>query len=56
MKTKDEVLKVFFEWKNMVENQTGRNIKCLRTDNDGEYKSNLFFDICNDMALFDISL
>ena len=46
MKTKDEVLGVFLKWKNMIEHQTGRTIKRLRTDNGGEYRSDPFFDVC----------
>ncbi|KAG8479391.1 hypothetical protein CXB51_029115 [Gossypium anomalum] len=38
MRTKDEVLGVFLKWKTMIENQTGKKIKQLRTGNGGEYK------------------
>ena len=38
-KEKDEVLGCFLKWKNMVETQTGRRIKRLRTDNGGEYRN-----------------
>ena len=51
MKTKDEVLGIFLKWKNMVENQTGRKIKRLITDNGGEYKSNPFFDVCSEHGI-----
>ena len=33
MKSKDEVFETFLVWKKMVENQTGRKIKVLRSDN-----------------------
>ncbi|KAG8502454.1 hypothetical protein CXB51_000383 [Gossypium anomalum] len=33
MRTKDEVLCVFLKWKTMIENQTGKKIKQLKTDN-----------------------
>ena len=46
MKNKDEVLGIFLKWKAQVENQTGRKIKVLRTDNCGEYKSDPFQEIC----------
>ena len=36
MKTKYEVLRIFLKWKAMIETQSGRKIKCLRTDNSGE--------------------
>ena len=51
MKTKDEVLKVFLTWKKMIETQTGRKIKRLRTDNGGEYKSDPFLKVCEDEGI-----
>ncbi|XP_070021825.1 uncharacterized mitochondrial protein AtMg00710-like [Nicotiana sylvestris] len=42
MKSKDEVLGIFLKWKTMVDNQTGRRIKCIRTNNGGEYKNDHF--------------
>ncbi|XP_039133297.1 uncharacterized protein LOC120270366 [Dioscorea cayenensis subsp. rotundata] len=51
MTTKDEVLNVFIKWKNMVENQFDRKIKWLRIDNGGEYKSDPFFDVCNEYGI-----
>ena len=42
MKTKNEVFDKFLEWKVMVENQYGKKIKTLRTDNGGEYLSGKF--------------
>ncbi|KAI5317980.1 hypothetical protein L3X38_037687 [Prunus dulcis] len=37
MKQKSEVFAKFKEWKTEIENQTGRKIKYLRSDNGGEY-------------------
>ena len=37
MKSKDEVFETFLVWKKMVENQTRRKIKVLRSDNGTEY-------------------
>lgn len=51
MKTKDEVLKVFIKWKDMVENHTSIKIKLLRTDYGEEYKSNPFFDVFNEYGI-----
>ncbi|KAL4271878.1 hypothetical protein GQ457_13G029750 [Hibiscus cannabinus] len=51
MKSKDEVLKIFLKWKNMIENQTGRKIKRLRTDNGGEYRSDPLFDVCQEHGI-----
>lgn len=42
MNTKDEVLRIFLKWKTMIEAQSGKKIKCLCADNDGEYKNDLF--------------
>jgi hypothetical protein len=38
--TKDEVFSKFREFKALVENQTEKKIKFLRSDNGGEYTSN----------------
>jgi len=43
---KDEVFKWFRSFKALVENQTGKKIKILRTDNGTEYESNEFKDFC----------
>jgi hypothetical protein len=37
MKTKDEFFSRFQEFKALVENQIGRKIKVLRSNNGGEY-------------------
>ena len=37
LKTKDQVLGVFKEYHALVERQTGKKLKCIRTDNGGEY-------------------
>ena len=42
MKTKDEVLENFLKWKKIVETQTGKKIKHLRTDNGEELKNDSF--------------
>lgn len=46
MKNKDEVFSRFKEFKALVENQTGKKIKILRSDNGGKYTSNAFKDFC----------
>ncbi|GJR29297.1 retrovirus-related pol polyprotein from transposon TNT 1-94 [Tanacetum coccineum] len=51
LKTKDEVLGVFIKWKKMMETQTCRKIKHLRTDNVGEYKNDLFIKFCEDECI-----
>ena len=42
LKSKDEVFETFLVWKKMVENQTGRKIKVLRSDNGTEYRNDQF--------------
>ena len=42
LRSKDKVFEKFVEWKSLVENQSGRKLKTLRTDNGGEYTSNEF--------------
>ena len=44
LKTKGEVFARFKEFKALVENQTGKKIKVLRSDNGGEFTSNEFRD------------
>lgn len=51
LKTKGEVLMRFKEFKALVENQIGRKIKVLRSDNGGEYTSGDFVDFCVDEGI-----
>ena len=37
LKTKDQVLGVFKKFQALVERETGKKLKCIRTDNGGEY-------------------
>ena len=46
IRTKDQVFSIFSDWLTMVENQTGRKLKCLRTDNGGEFKTYEFVKSC----------
>ena len=46
-KESDEVLDRFKEFKALVENQTGRRIRVLRSDNGSEYISGGFIDFCS---------
>ena len=47
LKAKSEVFDWFWEFKTLVENQTGKKIQVLRTDNGGEYTSNEFMEYCS---------
>ena len=42
LKRKDEVFEKFKEWKSFVEKSTGEKLKIFRTDNGGEYTSDVF--------------
>jgi hypothetical protein len=44
LKTKEEVFSKFMDFKALLENQIGKNIKVLTLDNRGEYTSKEFDD------------
>jgi hypothetical protein len=46
MKTKGRVFNRFEEFKYILENQTGKEMKVFKSDNGGEYTSNEFNDLC----------
>ena len=46
LKSKDEVFETFLVWKKIVENQTGRKIKVLRSDNGTKYQNDQFSYFC----------
>jgi hypothetical protein len=46
LQEKSEVFTCFFEFKALVEKQTGLKILTLCTDNMGEYRSNEFLNYC----------
>lgn len=50
-KESGEVLRKFQEFKALVENQIGRRIKVLRTNNGGEYTSHAFKKFCTKLGL-----
>lgn len=51
IKTKDEVYNKFMEFKTFIENQTGKRIKKVRSDNGGEYISGIFEKACRDSGI-----
>mgnify|MGYP000397332256 CR=1 FL=1 len=51
IRTKDQVFVIFSDWLAMVENQSGRKLKCLRTDNGGEFKSEEFVKFCRERGI-----
>jgi len=48
MKHKDKAFEKFKSFKALVENEPDHKIKCLRSDRDGEFTSNEFFDFCKE--------
>lgn len=46
LKSKSDTFQKFKEWKTQVENQVGRQVKTLRTDNELEHLSNEFNIFC----------
>lgn len=46
MTKKDELFSKLQEFKAFVENQTGKKIKVLQSDNGGEYTLNVFKEFC----------
>ena len=55
LKNKSETFAKFKIWKAEVENQTGRKIKCLRSDNGTEYKDGDFLKFCEEHGTRDTS-
>ena len=51
LKNKSEVFSQFKEFKSLVENHTGRKIKCLRMDNGGEFCNADFDKFCVDHGI-----
>ncbi|CAH9095067.1 unnamed protein product [Cuscuta epithymum] len=50
-KTKSEALENFKKFKALVENQTGKSVKALRTDRGGEFSSNAFTEFCDEHGI-----
>jgi transposase InsO family protein len=51
LKNKSEAVTKFQIWKAEVENQVGRKMKCLRTDNGTEYKDGEFLKFCEEYGI-----
>ncbi len=51
LKTKDQVVNDFCNWKALVEKENKRKLKTLRTDNSGEYTSNEFKKFLRDEGI-----
>ncbi|KAL0431249.1 UNVERIFIED_CONTAM: Retrovirus-related Pol polyprotein from transposon TNT 1-94 [Sesamum radiatum] len=51
IKHKSEVFEKFKNWKILVENQTGKTLKALRTDNGLEFCNQQFYDLCDEFGI-----
>ena len=51
MREKSEVFTKFKIWRAEVEKKQGRSVKCLRSDNGGEYTSREFQDYCEECGI-----
>ena len=51
LKTKDQVFEHFKKFHAMAEREKGKLLKCLRTDNGGEYTSNKFKSYCSEKGI-----
>ena len=51
MKSKSEVFGIFQKFHVVVERESNKFLKCLRTDNGGEYFSNAFKEYCNRFSI-----
>jgi hypothetical protein len=47
MQKKDQTFSKFCEFKELVEKESGKQVKALRSNNGGEYISNKFKDFCS---------
>ena len=47
LRQKSDVFETFKKWRSLVENEIGKKIKCLRSDNGGEYCSKEFENYCS---------
>ena len=51
LKAKSETFDKFKGFKALIENQIGRHIRILRSDNEGEYESNEIDDFCREAGI-----
>ena len=47
IRQKSDVFDTFKKWKSLAENEIGKRLKCLRSDNGGEYCSKEFDSYCS---------
>ena len=52
MKTKDEILRIIFKWKKIIETQSRKKIKLLGSNNGCEYQNDSFLQVCENKSIF----
>lgn len=52
LKHKNDDLNTFIEWKTVIENQTEKKVKKLRTDNGLEYCADVFDEYCKKNGIY----
>ena len=52
MKTKDEILRIIFKWKKIIETQSRKKIKLLGSNNGCEYQNDSFLQVCENKTIF----
>ena len=51
LKQKSELVAIFWKFKNWIENQSGKNIKVIISDNGTKYTSDKFAKFCEDASI-----
>ncbi|KAK3043026.1 hypothetical protein RJ639_002594 [Escallonia herrerae] len=51
IRQKSDVYHTFKKWKFLVENETGNKVKCLKSDNGGEYRDGGFQEYCSNNGI-----
>ncbi|KAK3035140.1 hypothetical protein RJ639_032813 [Escallonia herrerae] len=51
IRQKSDVYHTFKKWKVLVENETGNTVKCLKSDNGGEYRDGGFQEYCSNNGI-----
>jgi len=56
LKNKSDVFDVFKKWLAQVVNETGRKLKCLKSDNGGKYCDGWFEEFCASQKIYRVEM